>query len=607
MFFRKASPFARLLILILLLSSCGGGGNAAPPSSPGPILVSLSANSVKAFQNGTPASVDVTVTRPSGTSNSVTLTVLSLPAGITTQVQSPGSDNTGKVTFTAAPAAPSGTYTITISAGDGVSNGSAALRLVVGIVAEVGATINTNAGVNGRLGEFMSTSFQPASWSDDFFTRHPEATTPLNSLASQHIRVQALERDIPQRTSDAWDFSYLDAMMVPILSVSDHSPEFQIARGPDFMYDSSGQHFLDTSYESFATYCQRLVGYYRQGSFTDDQGVGHSNPHFDPARVVTWWGLYNEPNINGFTADQYVSMYNVVVPAMQTVDPSLRVAAVELADFSNGPGQPDEAEKYLPTFVSKVTAQVDVLATHFYSSCNQKDSDQQVFDSIPWIAQSITYITSQLQTNPVLKNVPVWMTENNVNADYDKGGGMSACNPGQPFVTDQRGTSAFFAAWRPTVFSKLGQAGNRALYHWDFDADAQYGEVSQDTGGTYLSYWVDYWLQRMFPSPPGADILTLNTTESTAVEILATRRDDGTVVVMVANHAVKSPGDNNGPGDPRIVLVDVSALGSFVTTSQMTIDAKTDPAQGPASVNLAAASRIEIDLDGYGVCFLTLK
>ncbi len=46
-----------------------------------------------------------------------------------------------------------------------------------------------------------------------------------------------------------------------------------------------------------------------------------------------------------------------------------------------------------------------------------------------------------MRTN--LANVPIWVTENNVNADYDNGNGMSNCIPGQKFVLDPRGTSAF--------------------------------------------------------------------------------------------------------------------------------------------------------------------
>src|SRR5208337_5493534 len=102
-------------------------------------------------------------------------------------------------------------------------------------------------------------------------------------------------------------------------------------------------------------------------------------------------------------------------------------------------------------------------------------------------ASDVRYIYSQLQTNSSLANVPVWVTENNVNADYANASGNSTCNPGQKFVLDRRGTSAFFAAWRPYVFSQLAKAGSQELNHWDYDADPQYGEVDVTTGSKYLS------------------------------------------------------------------------------------------------------------------------
>src|SRR5207302_10339730 len=102
-------------------------------------------------------------------------------------------------------------------------------------------------------------------------------------------------------------------------------------------------------------------------------------------------------------------------------------------------------------FLSGVTAHVDVMATHFYSTCNQKDGDSTLFATVPGFATEVQDIYTQLSTNPTLASVPVWVTENNVNADYDAGNGMSACNHGQSFVTDMRGSSAFFAAWRPYV------------------------------------------------------------------------------------------------------------------------------------------------------------
>lgn len=258
----------------------------------------------------------------------------------------------------------------------------------------------------------------------------------------------------------------------------------------------------------------------------------------------------------------------------------------------------DAAHDYLPTFISNVTARVDVLANHFYATWIHTATDQTLFDTIPWIAQNTKEIYSMLQINPALKNVPVWMTENNVNADFDNGSGT--------FVLDPRGSSPFLAAWRPTEFSQLGQAGQRALYQWVFVGDAQFGEINYNSGNKQVSYWVDYWLEQSFPSPPGQNILALNVTESTSVEVLATKRDDGTVVVMVADHDVHAPADNNGTSDPRTVILDLSALGNFSSVSQITIDANTNPVTGPVPVPVKPASRLSVTLNGYGVNFLTL-
>jgi hypothetical protein len=557
------------------------------------------------------------VTRPAGDTNAVTLSVLSPPAGVSAQVNSPGTGNTVKVTFTASAGAPAGTYPVSISASDGTSSGSANLSLVVAIVAAVQSTVNNTAGTSGRLQMFMATSFQPAEWDFNFFTQNPSATTPLDNLHSQHIRLQPVSAGTPQKTPTTWDFSTLDAILNPVIGVADKSPELQIAVAPDFMRNPTTGAFLDPTYQQFATYCANLVKYYNTTSgFKDAGGVNHvHSSSMASLTPITWWGVFNEPNINGLSASDYTALYNAVVPAMRAVDPSLKFAAVELADFGSEP------QTYLPTFVSGVTAQVDAVATHYYSSCNQADTDATVFDSISSaFVPHVLFIYSQLrspQANPALANVPVWVTENNVNADFDKGGGISACN-GTPFVLDRRGTSAFFAAWRPYVFSQLGQAAAHSLYHWDFDADAQFGEVDFATARFFLSYWVDYYLARYFPYCPtpsascpstGSNILTLTSTEPqpTTVEILATRNDDNSVVVMVANRAVHAPSDNNGAGDPRTVMVDLSALGPFTSATQLTIDSSTAPATGPAPVPLAPARRMQVTLGGYGVSFLHLK
>jgi len=466
----------------------------------------------------------------------------------------------------------------------------------------VSATVAVDNSTNGAFDLAMSTSFQPAEWDFQFFQGFPSATTPLNNLQPHHIRLQGISQGVPQGSagtnSTSWDFTVLDAITQPVLGVADHSPEFQIAKAPPFMYvnDDSGNSFSDLTFQQFAAYAKNLVQYYNTGGFTGSDGF-HVSPSITP---ITWWGIYNEPSINNnLTATDYVTMYNAVVPAMRSADPNIKFVALEMCCSS---------ENWAQTFAENVTSglPVDAVATHYYSTCNQKDTDQQLFSTVTGFAGSVQTIHANLSTNAALTTVPIWITENNVNADFDKGGGISACN-GTAFVTDQRGSSVFFAAWRPYVFSQVGKAGAQALYHWDFAADAQYGEVNGSNGQTQLSYWVDFWLAKLFPAGSGQHLLQFTNSNSADIEVLPLRNSDGSVVVLISNHAVASPLDNNGAGLSAKVSLDISALGSFASASLVTIDSTTSAATGPSQSSISPSSPISLDMNGYSVAFLTLQ
>jgi hypothetical protein len=610
---RPAPGWWAALSLLPLMVGCPGE-TPQPAPSPAPIAISLSASSITVLPDGTPASVDVTVQRPAGNTNLVTLTTTSA-TGITAQITSPGAGDSGKVVF-AAQNAPAGPVTVSVVATEGTASTSASLALDVPVMAVVSQDANTDAGFNGRLQNFMATSFQPAEWDYEFFASHPGAATALGSLQSQHIRLQPVSGGVPQKADQSWDFTMLDAILDPVIQAGDKSPELQLATAPAWMNDASG-HLMPAHFADFADYAANVVRYYNTtAGFQDSRGITHVHSATNPTPIARW-GIFNEPNINGLSPTDYVNLYNVVAPAMQAAGSlvPLKFVAVELSDWGNEP------QRFLPVFVNAVTAQVDAIGTHYYSSCNQSDSDTAVFAQITsTFVAHVEYIYQQLKTVPRLAEVPVWVTENNVNADYQGAGGYSTCNPAQKFVLDQRGTSAFFAAWRGYLFSQLGKAGAQSIYHWDFDADAQYGEVDFGTGNTYLSYWVDYYLQRYFPfcdpgGPPGctstgSTILRTTSTEqpgAQTVELLATRNADGSVVLMLSDHAVSQPSDNNGKGAPRTVMLDVSALGPFATGTQLTLDAKTDPAAGPVATGFTPAGQLTVRLGGYGTTFLTLS
>jgi hypothetical protein len=259
------------------------------------------------YQDGTSGTVNVTITRPAGDANAVTLTVSPALSAMNVSVQSPGTGNSGSVSFStggpvplpgqgiaATASTPSGTYNLTVSASDGTTTASATLALTVGVAAVVADAVDSTLGVQGRLQEAMSTSFQLASWADQFFVQFPSATTPLGTLQPHHIRMQALERDIPETAAGVWDSSYPDAIINPIMSVTDHSPEYQIAKAPAYMYDGSGN-LLDPTFKAFGAYAADLVRYYNTpGGITDAASCNKTPCVSTPpngAGRVDYWGI----------------------------------------------------------------------------------------------------------------------------------------------------------------------------------------------------------------------------------------------------------------------------------------------------------------------------
>ena len=599
-----------LIAFALTVVGCGGGSRIVPP--PVTVTISLGASSVVLPQDAAAVNVTVTITGPIGTPS---VSVSGLPAGVSEKFAVINGGPSGTLTLNGSPSAAPGSYSTTVTVNLGGQSASSRLTLISAPVVKVSSMTDTALGVNGVMKQFMSTSFQIGGWSDDYFGSYTTAReTMLNQLGPQHIRVQVVTGAVPMVSNTGgagdWNFTLLDETLQPLLNVADQSPELQIAVAPAWMCNKNGQLDLTHHLNDFAAFSANMVRYYNTGGFDAD------GTHLQSAssRPITWWGIFNEFNGNGLSAAEYVKLYNTVVPAMLAVDPTIKFSALEFSDYGLGTGDGGDPMEYLPTFFAPaksggVSAQVNIVSTHFYSSCNQKDTDVDLFSTVPGFAQNVAYFYKELKTRPDLAQVPVWVTENNVNADYADANGYSVCNPGQRFVTDQRGTSAYFAAWRPFVFSRLGKAANQALYHWDYTADQQYGEVDGD-GNPFLSYWVDKTLTALYPSTPsnrGPEILTLTSTEHDSLETLATKAADGTVTVMVVDRAVHAPGDNNGVGDPRTVVVDTSAVNSFSAANLLTIDSTTNVSTGPASVGVAPAARVTVTLPGYGVAFLSLK
>ena len=589
-----------------LFTGCGGSSDGSSTPQPPKMTLKIDPSSIDIQQDGNLHTG--VILNIANAPDPVTVSVAGLPSGITAEYEAA----IQTLSIAGGKNVPAGSYVATVTAISGTQTASQKLTVINDVVAVVHPTVDTTLGMDGKFSQFMSTSFQIGAWTTDFFGSGSQATqreTTLNELGPQHVRVQVVDGAMPMvahtgMASD-WNFTPIDTTLQPVLASTDHSPELQIGTAPDWMCLSNGQLDMANHLDDFAEFMTNMVRYYNKGGF--DYGGRHfQSPSTSP---VIWWGVFNEFNLNGLSANDYVRLCNAVVPAMVAVDPTIKLSALELSDFGLGSGGGGDPMQFMPEFVAGATAPVDVISTHFYSSCNQRDTDAQLMNTVPDFAANVRYFYEAMRANPKYASTPVWVTENNVNADWSNNG-KSQCNPSQTFVTDRRGTSAFFAGWRPYVFSQLGKAGNQALYHWAYTSDQQYGEVD-GSGNKYLSYWVDKTLADLYPATEasqGPDILSTETTEDSSVEVLATRASDGSIVVMVANHAVNGVADNNGAGAPRTIVVELEYAPFFTRANLLTIDASTNTANGPSPVPVVANNwRWPITLNGYGVAFLTLK
>ena len=144
-------------------------------------------------------------------------------------------------------------------------------------------------------------------------------------------------------------------------------------------------------------------------------------------------------------------------------------------------------------------------------------------------------------------------------------------------MLDSRQSSTFFTAYRPLIFSRLGKAGNQSIYHFLYEGSQAYGEVNSGSAAKTIAYWTDYWLQRTFPwdgTSTGALLYKTTTTEATpTVEVIATLNADSSVSLMVTNYATAATTDDNGAGAPRMVFVNLAALGTFSSATEVDLNA----------------------------------
>jgi xylan 1,4-beta-xylosidase len=271
--------------------------------------------------------------------------------------------------------------------------------------------------------------------------------------------------------------------------------------------------------------------------------------------VSQWYfEVWNEPNIMFWAGDPkqatYFELYDTTAEALKQVSPRLRVG---------GPSTAQAA--WVGDFIRHCAAKnvpVDFVSTHVYAN----DSAENVFGThekisrFDMVVRAVKKVHDEVKASP-RPDLPIIFSE--YNASY-----MNEVN-----VTD----SAFMGPWLASTISRCDGLVE-SLAYWSFS------DVFEEMGVVKRPFYGGYGLMAAGNIPKAAynDFALLHRLGAQRIavnsdSVLATRRDDGSLVVAVWNYA--PPGES---GSSRRFDLSFSGLGDL---RQATIY-QVDPEHGSA-------------------------
>ena len=126
---------------------------------------------------------------------------------------------------------------------------------------------------------------------------------------------------------------------------------------------------------------------------------------------------------------------------------------------------------------------------------------------------------------------------------------MSACNTGLPSLPISEAQALSSQLGGLTFFLRLAELERGPSITGTLTPTRNSARWISTPGSPQLSYWVDYWLAADVSGifrARFAQLLQSTNSDNAEIEVLPIVNTDGSVVVMVSNHAVASATDNNG-------------------------------------------------------------
>ena len=223
-------------------------------------------------------------------------------------------------------------------------------------------------------------------------------------------RLAVAELEPPTAQKTAWDFSLIDPMTKDFLAATDgHAAILNFSTMPTWLFKTDkpatypadpnkvdwgytqGTELRDPSGKEMGGYFARLVSWYVNGGFTDENGVRHeSGYHYK----LPYWEVLNEVDFeHNMTPEQYTARYDAIVSAIHKVSPETKFVGLALASPST---EPSFFEYFLDHRNHRAGTPLDMISYHFYASPSAgqtlEDWQYTFFDQAAGFLNTVRYV-----------------------------------------------------------------------------------------------------------------------------------------------------------------------------------------------------------------------
>ncbi len=247
------------------------------------------------------------------------------------------------------------------------------------------------------------------------------AYAALKDLGADYVRyvpwlpypkLGVAELEPPTKDKTSWDFSLIDPMTKDFLAAQEgHSTVMNFSTIPQWMFKTDkpiaypadpdqvtwdyekGTELRDPSMKELGDYYTRLVSWYVNGGFKDENGVQHTSGYHYKFPV---WEVLNEvESEHTTTPEMYTKEYDAIVDGIRRASPSTKFMGMALGGPSD---HPDFVEYFLDPKHHKAGIPLDFISYHFYASPTRQQTIDQwqytFFDQADGFLHTVRYIES---------------------------------------------------------------------------------------------------------------------------------------------------------------------------------------------------------------------